>query len=117
VSAKPVAVTIFAWLRDNLGARALAPLTSTDAYALRAAVQVVELYAYTREPSLLGAFRACVEQMQPGTRYFAFHAVAHVMDWSDRWTIWRAAGLEIPARIPCCKFGPQPRPQVQEVGA
>lgn len=90
---KPPSVTIFPWLRANLGKNALAPLTGTDARALRAAVEIISLYSYGGNDSLLEAFRAVVECMQPHTQEFAYHAIAHVMDWQNRSEIWVAAGL------------------------
>jgi hypothetical protein len=90
---KPVAVTLFPWLRENLGKSCLAALTSTDRRALEAAVQIIALLGYDRNPGLVMAFGACVLEMQPSTREFAFHAIAHVLDWNDRGRIWSLAGL------------------------
>lgn len=93
---KPVAETIFPWLRANLGKNCLGPLTGTDARALRAAVQIIDLYSYHRDKSVLEAFQKVVFCMQPHCQEFAYHAIAHVMDWSDRPLIWRAAELDVP---------------------
>jgi hypothetical protein len=90
---KPPSETVMPWLRSNLGPRCLAPLTGTDARALRAAVQIIELYAYDDAPSVLEAFGHIVRRMQPSTQELAYHAIAHVMDWSDRSRIWVKAGL------------------------
>lgn len=103
---KPVSVTLLPWLRANLGKRALAPLTSTDHAALLAAVQVVALYAQTEDDSLPGAFAACVRKMQMSTREFAFHSIAHVMDWPDRGKLWALAGLEPLERRMRCQYEP-----------
>jgi hypothetical protein len=105
--AKPPSVTVQAWLRANLGPRCLAPLTSVDARALAAAVQIVELYAYDRAPEVLEAFGQVVARMQPHTQQLAYHAIAHVMDWNDRRTIWDLAGLPLP-HLPLarCAFEP-----------
>lgn len=90
---KPVCQTVLPWLRANLGNRALAPLTGTDAKALAAAVQTVELYCYHPVPSVAQAFGMLVSQMQPHTQELAYHAIAHVMDWGDRYKLWVEAGL------------------------
>jgi Arc/MetJ-type ribon-helix-helix transcriptional regulator len=47
-----------------IGSRALAPLTGTDARALGAAVQIIELYTYDRNSNVLAAFGLIV--MRPG---------------------------------------------------
>ena len=90
------AATVLQWLREQLGPHALAPLTSTDSQALRAAVEIVRLWATcdeAHEDRLLTTFGAVVLTMQPHCREFAFHAVAHVGDWSTRRELWRKAGL------------------------
>lgn len=71
--------------------------------ALQAAVQIIELYSYDRSSNVLHAFREVVLEMQPSVRYLAFHSIAHVMDWSDRWTIWRGVGL-VDVPVGKCKF-------------
>lgn len=69
-------------------------MTSTDAKALAAAVHILELYAYDRHASIIsGAFSCVVHQMHPQCRELAYHAIAHVMEWSDREPIWKLAGL------------------------
>lgn len=90
---RTVSETILPWLRVNLGKGCLGALTGTDARALRASIQIMELYSYHREPEILSAFGLVVAAMQPSTRYLAFHGIAHVMDWTDRIPLWRAAGL------------------------
>jgi len=90
---KPPCETLPTWLKDNLGKHCLAPLTGTDAKALAAAVQLIELYSYERRPSVLEAFALTVLCMQSTTQELAYHAIAHVMDWSDRAPIWLQAGL------------------------
>lgn len=90
---QPSAATVLDWLRANLGGRALAPLTGCDTRALRAAVQIIEHYAYDGHPAVLNAFAEIVRRMQPKTRELAYHAIAHALDWSDRARVWAAAGL------------------------
>lgn len=83
------------WLKANLGATCLAPLTGTDHKALAAAVQIIELYSYHEHSSVLEAFAAIVRCMQQSTWHLAYHAIAHVMDWGDRSRVWDKAGLPI----------------------
>lgn len=90
---QPPAATVLDWLEANLGGQALAPLTGTDTKALRAAVQIMELYGYDRAPILCEAFGMVVCRMQSRTMWLAFHAIAHPLDWSDRAQVWRAASL------------------------
>lgn len=91
---QPPAQTVFAWLRANCGKGCLAPLTGTDGRGLRAAVQIAELYSYHRQPEVLEAFGLVVRSsMQEECWYLAYHAIAHVMDWSDRAEVWAGAGL------------------------
>lgn len=110
---KPVAATVLTWLRANQGPRSLAGLTSTDVRALLASVQIVECWSRydTDGGEIAKAWGAIVRQMQPGMRQFAFHAVAHVLDWNDRFIMWRAAGFTEPMPSPCyrCKYEPQSR--------
>lgn len=105
----PYAKSVFQWLRDNLGRRAMGALTSTDQRALEAAVQIVALWNYADEaPSreLPAAFKSCVLCMQSSTREFAYHAVAHVADWHTRDQLWSLAGLpDLQCRM-VCAFGP-----------
>lgn len=91
------------WLKANLGKQCLAPLTGTDSRALDAAVHIAELYSYHSEQGVLTAFSKVVSCMQSHTQYLAYHAIAHVMDWSDRPKVWRGAGLLFPANIPRCE--------------
>ena len=93
------------WLKANLGPRCLAALTNTDAKALAAAVQIIELYAYDQSTSTLVAFQLVVSRMQPSTQELAYHAIAHILDWPDRARIWAACGL--PAITPrLCNYEP-----------
>lgn len=99
----PKCQTLLPWLRANLGKRCLAALTSTDARALAAAVQIIELYAFDGSPTLLVAFRSVVERMQPHCQQFAYHAIAHVLDWHDRSRLWIAAGLPV-IKVQTCRY-------------
>lgn len=105
MSARPYCQTVLPWLRSNLGRKCLAPLTSTDAAALSAAVQIVQLYAYTGDPSVLNAFGAVVLTMQRQSMELAYHAIAHILDWDDRVRIWSLAGLPRMA-VRKCTFEP-----------
>lgn len=101
----PLCKAVYPWLRSNLGKRCLAPLTSGDAYALAAAVHIVELWGSCQKNSIASAFGAVVMEMQPSTRYLAFHSIAHVLDWSHRAELWHAA--QLPAlQYPTCSFEP-----------
>jgi hypothetical protein len=94
---KPKCQTLLPWLRANLGKKCLAPLTSQDAKALAAAVQIIDLYGWcdrTCEASVFQAFGNIVRCMQRSTQELAYHAIAHVLDWHDRERIWKAAGLD-----------------------
>lgn len=93
MSAKPKCATLLPWLKANLGKHCLGPLTGTDYRALAAAVQIIDLYAETRDRSIIEAFAIAVLCMQSGTQELAYHAIAHVMDWPDRAEIWNSAGL------------------------
>jgi hypothetical protein len=104
------AVRLSQWLTDNLGKGWSAPLTGQDWSALKAAAEIMGCYSYSDQEGrhcCLVAFKSMVLTMQPSCRWLAFHAIAHVMDWSTRWTIWRACGL---AAVQCreCKFAPRP---------
>lgn len=105
---KPVCQTLLPWLKANLGKHCLAPMTSVDGCALRAAVQIIELYAYESRPQILNAFGTVVLSMQESTRELAYHAIAHVMDWPDRGRVWSLAGLAA-IRVQSCAFEPQAR--------
>jgi hypothetical protein len=103
---QPPAATVLDWLRANLGSRALGALTGTDTRALRAAVQIIEHYAYDRDARVLVAFRLIVLRMQPKTRELAYHAIAHPLDWIDRIKVWAGAGLEYFEPRLKCSFEP-----------
>lgn len=105
--------TVLTWLRENLGKNCTAPLTNTDRKALFAAVQIVELYAYCDQPDVAVAFGKVVQQMQRHTWHLAYHAVAHVMDWSHRLELWKYSGLASvhPAPTSLCKWEPASRAQ------
>ena len=105
---KPVSETIRPWLKTNLGAHCLGALTGTDAKALAAAVQIIELYAYCEAPAVIEAFGLIVRQMQPSTQHLAYHAIAHILDWPDRSRIWVAAGLPEFAPTRCAFEPPSP---------
>lgn len=92
-STKNACQTLPKWLKTNLGPRCLASLTGTDTKALAAAVQIIELYAYQPKQEVLDAFRAVVVQMQRSCWLFAYHAIAHIMEWDDREKLWSAAKL------------------------
>lgn len=106
---KPPSVTIVSWLQSNLGKKCLAGQTGTDQKALLAAVQIIELYSYERDERVIEAFARVVSMMQEKQRFLAYHAIAHVMEWSDRAAIWNAADLEIPRFWPRCEFEPKER--------
>ncbi len=103
---KPPAVTIYPWLRANLGPHCLAPLTGSDDRALLAAVQIVEQWSYDPHSDVALAFGAVVRRMQPKCRYLAYHAIAHVMDWSNRAELWDRAQLEPLSNVPRCAAEP-----------
>jgi hypothetical protein len=101
-----MSLNIVDWLQFNLGSTA--PLTGTDHRALRAAVAILELYAYDGDASLLtNAFGAVVRRMQPTTREYAYHTIAAVLDWNDRARIWAEAGLTPIAKPWRCEAEPQ----------
>lgn len=106
---KQPAETVLDWLRSNLGSAALGPLTGSDTRALRAAVQIIEQFAYDRDPSLLAAFRCVVGRMLPHNQELAFHAIAHVLNWDDRIEIWSVAFAARPSEFKFkwkCSFEP-----------
>jgi hypothetical protein len=103
---KPVSQTVLPWLKVNLGKHCLAPLTGTDARALAAAVHTIELYSQCPSTEVISAFALIVRQMQPSTQELAYHAIAHVMDWSDRPRIWNAGGLPVRAACRLCAYEP-----------
>lgn len=97
-----------AWFEENLGADCMAPITGTDGKALRAAAHILELYAYTRNDTLItSAFKTIVSHIQERLRYFAYHLIAKELDWQDRERIWVKAGLVSFRGWPGCKHGPE----------
>jgi hypothetical protein len=85
---------ILKWLGANVGRRNLGALTSQDMQALGASVALTPLISYAGAPKeLFAAYGAIVLQMQPQTRWMAFHAIAMELDWGHRFMIWSAAGL------------------------
>lgn len=103
-----MSVDIIDWLGFNMGSTGA--LTGTDHRALKAAVAILELYAYDGDESLLGnAFGAVVRRMQPTTREFAYHAIAAVLDWNDRAKLWEKAGLTPILKPMRCKAEPPPK--------
>lgn len=90
------------FLKANLPVGALGALTGTDSKALAAAVHILRLYAYTEDLRVLGAFRVIVEQMQPSTREFAYHAIAYVSEWHYRARWWQLAGLALLPHVSIC---------------
>ena len=97
------------FLKGNLGRGSLAPLTGTDWKALRAAVHLLQLYAYNGHDAVLDAFRLTVLEMQPSTRQFAYHAIAYVSEWHNRAVWWARAGLPPYERIWVLKMAPEGR--------
>ena len=94
---------IFKWLRANCGKNCTAALSSHDVNALVASVALTPLISWEGAPAaLFAAYGAIVREMQPQTRWLAFHAIAMELDWSHRAMIWAAAGLpedDKPARL------------------
>lgn len=95
---KATCVGLFDWLRANLGRGprdrgVFSALTGTDWRALAAAAHILELYSICNAPAVIEAFRHVVMQMQPKTRYFAFHAIAFLAEWETRARLWKQAGL------------------------
>ena len=100
---------ILKWLRNNCGKHSIAALSSADMDALVTSVNLTNLISHDRAPNeLFAAYGAIVRQMQPQTRWLAFHAIAMELDWSHRFTIWTAAGLPEADR-PCVlgRWGPK----------
>lgn len=104
---------ILSWLKLNLGRSAIAPLTSTDTYALVTSVNLSNLISYpSAPPELFRAWCDIVSQMQEHNRHLAYHAVAMELDWSHRRMIWEQAftiaGVlqqDIPQSICCYENG------------
>ena len=94
---------IYKWLRANFGKNCTAPLTSHDVNALCASVALTPLISWEGAPEpLFAAYRAIVEEMQPHTRWMAYHAIAMELDWGHRSMIWAKAELpdrDKPARL------------------
>lgn len=106
---KPVCQTVLPWLKENLGKGCLAPLTGQDSKALAAAVQIVAFYSYCdscAEQAVAEAFGRIVGCMQPQTQELAYHAVAHVMEWSTRDELWLRAGLPFLKSVRVCDYEP-----------
>lgn len=96
---------ILKWLRANLGNRCLGVLTITDTHALMASVALTPLISWSGAPSgLFTAYREIVMEMQPQSRYLAYHAIACELDWGHRALIWLHAGLEDQIPEGKCKF-------------
>ena len=108
---KTASARILPWLRENLGKNALAPLTSTDAAALRAAVEIVEVISIIgyKNTGLLTAFNRVVSLMQPSCQRFAYHGIAMIMDWPDREKLWDFAQLDPLPHRGICKYEPAAR--------
>ena len=105
---KTPAQTIGPWLKAN--GMSLGGLTGQDWSALRAAAEIMGLYARCdsiTEPLALSAFRSVVCAMQPKERHLAYHAIAHALDWHNRAELWERAGLKPLDHIPRCQNGPQ----------
>lgn len=93
------------WLINNLGPRAIAPLTSHDWNALLASVAIAPLISHTGAPEcLFKAYAACVLEMQEHTRHLAYHAIATELDWGHRQIIWDVSQLARtnPITTVCC---------------
>ncbi len=102
---KPPAATIGKWLRDN--GHALGALTGQDWPALRAAVSAAELWIsadHEGQTQAAIAFNACVRALQRSCWHLAYHAIAHVGDWSHRPLLWNAAQLPALTNISPCKY-------------
>ena len=99
---------ILKWLKANHGKRATAALTSHDTEALVSAVNLTPLISYREAaPALFLAFGAIVCEMQPGTRWMAYQAIAMELDWGHRSMIWSKAGLSDESK-PVCKAAHEP---------
>lgn len=104
---KPVCKSLRPWLQANLGKSFMAGFTSTDAKALDAAIHIVELYSVNPSDEVAKAFGLVVSCMQPHMQQYAFHAIAHSMDWSHRFELFIRAGLPIPTPRRVCLFEPK----------
>ncbi len=104
----PYCVTLFPWLKEN-GFNNLGGMTGQDYPALKAAVMIVGLWVSCDGHSkkyAATAFRHCVESMQPCFRNLAYHAIAHVADWSHRDELWQEADLERLENPGVCNYEP-----------
>lgn len=72
---KPPSVTVFPWLRDNLGKGCLGVLTNVDIRALRASAEIIELYSYCRHPAKRGARDLCASVMS----HFGTNVLSHCL--------------------------------------
>lgn len=93
----------FAWISANIGP---CDFTGTEVRCIRAIVAVLEVYAVSREPTVLRAFHALVAtSLQYKNRVAAYHIIAMVLDWDDREKVWEASGL--PSQdFGTCEFEP-----------
>jgi hypothetical protein len=102
---KSLSDVIVPWLKDNLGPKCTGILTGTDLRALKASVLIVDLMTSAGYlPTLCGAFAAVVREMQPQSRFLAYHAIACASDWSYRELIWQKSGLETIPSPPLCRW-------------
>jgi hypothetical protein len=107
--AQPVCCAVRTWLKENLGKRALAPLTSTDSRALDSAVHILELWNSCDSKdkgAVMRAFAAVVRAMQPQCQYLVYHAIAQQMEWHSRDEVWALAGLEVIEDPGVCNYEP-----------
>lgn len=105
---KTYSTTFPAWLRANCGKSCLAGLTSADAVALNAAVEIAAVWQYFRTAADAEAFGKIVEHIQPQMRFAAYHAIAHMGNWEDRAALWSVAGLPpLAAGSPGALYGPE----------
>lgn len=82
------------WLRSNCGKYCTGVLTSHDWNALVASVALTPLISWEGAPTqLFAAYRAVVMEMQPQSRWLAYHAIAMELDWGHRAMIWAVAVL------------------------
>lgn len=97
------------WLRRNCGKHCTGALTDHDRPALFAATHCANVWLRGRTPGAAKAFALCVQEMQPSTRYLAYHAIAYMGDWGHRLELWQRANLstaDIKGR-PDCAYGPR----------
>lgn len=105
---KQISETVFDWLAEN-GFTRLGGMTGQDYPALKAAAHVIELWSCADSNGrryAAAAFGAIVRTIQPQYRCLAYHAIAHVCDWSDRDQLWVAAGLEPLSNPGVCSWEP-----------